>query len=55
MLIIKKRMNIIKQLDKGANVHQRPPGITQFSKNSRSRNVIKSVFDVDLHHRLIKV
>jgi hypothetical protein len=45
----------IKQLGKGDNVHQRPPNITQLSKNNNSRNVIKSVFNVDLHHSLIKV
>jgi hypothetical protein len=55
MLVIKRRMNAIKQPSKRDNVHQRSPGITQFSKNYNSKNIIKSVFDVDLNHGLIKV
>jgi hypothetical protein len=55
MLEIKRRMNTIKQLSKGGNVHQRPLGITQLSKNNNLKNVIKSVFDIDMHHGPIKV
>jgi hypothetical protein len=55
MLAIKRKMSTIKQLGKGDNVHQRPPGITQLSKNSDLKNVIKSVFNVDLHHGPIRV
>jgi hypothetical protein len=55
MLEVERKMSTIKQLGKGDNVHQRPFNITQLSKNSCSRNVIKNVFDVNLHHGLIKV
>jgi hypothetical protein len=55
MLVIKRKMNIIKQPGKGDNVCQRPPSITQFSKNKSSKNTIKNIFDVDLHHDPIKV
>lgn len=40
MLVVKRKMDIIKQLDKGDNVRQMPPSITQFFKNSSS-NIIK--------------
>jgi len=55
MLVVKRRMNTIKQLGKRDNVHQRPFDNTQLFKNNNSKNVIKSVFDVDLHHDPIKV
>ncbi len=55
MLVVKKRMSAIKQHGKGDNVHQKPLNITQFLKNSNLRNFIKSIFDSDLHHGLIKV
>jgi hypothetical protein len=55
MLVIKRRMNTIKQHGKRDNVRQRPLDITQFFKNNSSRNVIKSIFDVDLHHNPIRV
>jgi hypothetical protein len=55
MLVVKRRMCIIKQLGKGDNVHQSPPSITQLFQNSSSKNVIKSIFNVNLHHSLIKV
>jgi hypothetical protein len=46
---------MIKQLDKRNNVHQRPFDITQFFKNSSSRDIIKNIFNIDLHHDPIKV
>jgi hypothetical protein len=55
MLVIKKRMNTIKQPGKGDNVCQKSFDILQLSKNSSSKNTIKSIFDVDLHHDPIKV
>jgi hypothetical protein len=55
MLTVKRRMNAIKQFGKGDNVRQKPPSIAQLSKNNSSRNVIKSVFDINLHHGRIKV
>jgi hypothetical protein len=55
MLVIRRKMSTIKQLGKRDNVHQRPPNITQLSKNSDSKNIIKSVFNVDLHHGPIRV
>jgi hypothetical protein len=55
MLVIKRRMNIIKQLGKEDNACQRPLGITQLSKNKSSKNIIRNIFDVDLHHDSIKV
>jgi hypothetical protein len=44
-----------KQLSKRDNVHQRPPGVTQHFKNNDSINVIKSIFNIDLHHGPIQV
>jgi hypothetical protein len=55
MLVVNRRMNTIKQPSKRDNVHQRPPSITQPSNKNDSKNVIKNVFNVDLHHGLIKV
>jgi len=55
MLVVKRKMVTIKQLGKMENVCQRLLGITYFSKNNNLRNVIKSIFYVDLHHNLIKV
>jgi hypothetical protein len=55
MLVVKRKMNAIKQLGKKDNAHQRPFNITQLFKNSRSRNTIKNVFDLNLHHNLIRV
>jgi len=55
MLVVKRKMCTIKQLSKGDNVHQWPLDITQLFKNSSSRNIIKNVFNVDLHHGPIKV
>jgi hypothetical protein len=52
MLVVKRRMNTIKQPKKGDNVHQRPLDITQLSKNNNLKNVIKNV---DLHHNPIMV
>jgi hypothetical protein len=52
---VKKRMSTIKQIGKGDNVHQSPPpNITQLYENNYSKNVIKNIFDVNLHHGLIK-
>jgi hypothetical protein len=55
MLIVKRRMNIIKQPGKRDNVRQKTPNILQLSKNSSSRNVIKIIFDINLHHDSIRV
>ncbi len=55
MLEIERKMNTIKQIRKGDNAHQRPPDITQLSKNRCSRNFIKNVFDVNLHNDPIRV
>jgi hypothetical protein len=55
MLVIKRKMNAIKQLNKKDNVHQRPLDITQFFKNNNSKNVIKGIFNVDLQHDPLKV
>jgi hypothetical protein len=55
MVIVKRRINTIKQSGKGDNVHQKPLGITQLFKSNSSKNTIKNVFDVDLHHSPIKV
>jgi hypothetical protein len=52
MLIVKKKMSTIKQLGKGDKVRQVPFDITQLSKNSSSRNVIKNIFDINLHHEI---
>jgi hypothetical protein len=54
MLVIKRRMNTIKQLGKTKDACQRSSNISQLSKNSSLRNDIKNVFDVDLHHDPIK-
>jgi hypothetical protein len=55
MLVVKRRMGTTKQLGKVDNLHQRSPRHhTIFLKNS-SRNVIKIVFNIDLHHSPIKV
>jgi hypothetical protein len=55
MLVIKRRMNTIKQPSKGDNDHQRPLDITQLFKNNNSKNIIKNVFNINLHHNPIKV
>jgi hypothetical protein len=55
MLVIKKKISTTKQPGKGDNVHQKPPGITQLFKNNSLKNIIKSVFNVDLHHGPIRV
>jgi hypothetical protein len=55
MLVVKKRMNTTKQLGKGDNACQRPFDITQLFETHNLRNVIKSVFDVNMHHDPIKV
>jgi hypothetical protein len=55
MLEIKRRMNTIKQLGKRENVHQKPLDITQLFKNNNLKNVIKSIFDINMHHNPIKV
>jgi len=55
MLVVKRIMNTIKQFGKGDNVHQKTPDISQFLKNNNSINVIKSVFNVNLHHDPFKV
>jgi len=55
MLIIKRKMSTIKQLGKGDNAHQKPFNITQLFKNKNLKNVIKSVFDVNMHHGPIGV
>jgi hypothetical protein len=54
MLVVNRRMNTIKQPSKRDNVHQSPPSITQLSNKNDSKNVIKNVFNVDLHHHLIR-
>jgi predicted transcriptional regulator len=53
--VVKRRMNIIKQHGKRKNVHQRPPNILQLSKNNKSKNIIKIIFNVNLNHNLIRV
>jgi hypothetical protein len=55
MLVVKRKMGTIKQFGKMDNAHQKPFNITQLSKNNNLRNVIKSVFDIDLHHGPIGV
>jgi hypothetical protein len=55
MLEVKKKMNAIKQFSEEDNAYQKPPITTQFFKNSSSRNVIKNVFDIDMHHGPIRV
>jgi len=55
MLIVNRRMDTIKQPNKKDDVHQRPPSITQLFNKSDSTNVIKNVFNVDLHHDLMRV
>jgi hypothetical protein len=55
MLVIKQKMHTIKQPSKGDNVCQNPHNITQLSKNNNSKNVIKNVFYVNLHHDPIRV
>jgi hypothetical protein len=55
MLIVNKKINTIKQPGKRDNIHQRPSNIAQFFKNTSSRNIIKNVFDIDLHHGPIRV
>jgi hypothetical protein len=54
MLILKRRMSTIKQHDKGDNVYQRSSSTLKLFKNSSLRNVIKNIFNIDLHHNLIK-
>jgi len=46
---------IIKQLDKRDNACQRLSDITKLFLNNNSRNVIKNIFNLDLHHDPIKV
>jgi hypothetical protein len=48
-------MSTIKQLDKRDNVHQKSLSILELSKRNNSRNIIKNVFDVDLHHNPSRV
>jgi len=55
MLEIKRKMNIIKQPDKRDNAHDRSLDILEFSKKQIKINDIKSVFDVNLHHGLIRL
>jgi hypothetical protein len=55
MLVVKRKMNTIKQLDKEDNACQRPLTITQCLKNKSLKNAIESIFNVDLHHGPIKV
>jgi hypothetical protein len=54
MLVVKKKMSTIKQPGKGDNARQSPDNITQLSKNNNSKNVIKIVFYVNLHHGPIR-
>jgi hypothetical protein len=44
-----------KTIGKGDGVHEKPFDITQLLKNNSSRNVIKNIFNVDLHHDPIRV
>jgi hypothetical protein len=37
------------------NAHQRPFSLTELSKNNNLRNIIKNIFNVDLHHSPIMV
>jgi hypothetical protein len=55
MLVVKIRMSTIKQPGKRDNAHERPLNITQLYENNNLRNVIKSIFDINLHHDLIRV
>jgi hypothetical protein len=55
MLVVKRKMNTIKEFGKGDNARQRPHDITHFFKNNSSRNAIKSIFDIDLHYSPIRV
>jgi len=54
ILVIKRKMNTIKQLGKGT-MFTKGPDNTQVFKNSNSTNFIKGVFDIDLHHNPIRV
>jgi len=55
ILVIKKKMNTIEQPSKGDNVCQNPNNITQLSINNNSKNDIKIIFNVNLHHDPIRV
>ncbi len=55
MLVVKRRMNIIKQPSKGDNVCQNPCNIIQLSNNNNLKNTIKRFFYVTLHHGPIRV
>jgi hypothetical protein len=55
MLVVKRIIGTIKQLGKGDNARLKPPDVTQFYKNNSLRNVIKIIFDVNLHHGPIMV
>jgi hypothetical protein len=55
MLIVKRKMNIVKQLDKKDNARQRPLGVTQLLKNNSLKNILKSDFGVDVHHNPTRV
>jgi hypothetical protein len=48
-------MSTIKQHGNGDNAHQRTYNISQLFKNSNSKNIIKIVFDIYLHHNPINV
>jgi hypothetical protein len=55
LLVMKKKMNTIKQHGKGDNAHQRSFRILKFFKNNNLKNAIKNIFNVNLHHDPIKV
>jgi hypothetical protein len=46
---------IIKHIDKRDNACQSLSDITELFLNNNSRNVIKNIFNLDLHHDPIKV
>jgi hypothetical protein len=55
MLVIKRKMNTIKQPGKGDNACQKLLNITQLSKNNSLKIIIKNIFNIDLHHGPIRV
>jgi hypothetical protein len=55
MLVVKKRMCTIKQFGKKDNARQKPLRHHTTLLNINSRNLIKNVFNIDLHHNPIRV
>jgi hypothetical protein len=55
MLVVKKRMCTIKQFGKRDNARQKPLRHHIIILNINLRNLIKNVFNIDLHHNLVRV